>query len=149
MDVRPRSAMRGTPSKTKAMVGQMMLYAIADDYQSFQKARRAAEEAAREDGKDDPKKSVLASFQSYHPLKMPFKTSPSEAEFQDILESLPDDAREGVRQAIDNINRYIERLGGRGYEGKKTKQRKVQRIQRRPSMPRMQRPDYRASSTAF
>lgn len=149
LDVRPRSAMRGTPSKTKAMVGQMMLYAIADDYQSFQKARRAAEEAAREDGKEDPKKSVLASFQSYHPLKMPFKTSPTEAEFQDILESLPDDAREGVRQAIDNINRYIERLGGRGYEGKKAKQRKVQRIQRRPSMPRMQRPDYRASSTAF
>lgn len=154
LDVRKSRGMAGTPSKRKAYVGQMALAALTGNTADFITARDLAIKAAREEGKEEPEKSVLASFISYHPLKQPFKTQPTEREFEQILQTLDDGAREGVRKAVDNYNRYIQNMGGNPYEGKKEKQSssRMRRPQlpggtlRRPKMPAM---DYRASSTAF
>ncbi|MAT11007.1 MAG: hypothetical protein CMM02_08360 [Rhodopirellula sp.] len=147
LDVKTRAGMRGTPSKTKAIVGQMMLAAIADDFIKFDNARREAIRSAKEEGKAEPEKSVLASYQAYHPLKQAFKTPPTEKEFERILSILDADARKGVRDAVDNINKYTNRMGGNSYEGKKDKT--SVKLGKRPTVDRPTRPNYKSASTAF
>lgn len=120
LDVRPSS--RGgynAPTPVTPALTRMELAAYANDAAAFEKARREAVMAAKEDGHADPVDYVKRAYTARNPLRTVFRTPPSQREYNRILTTLPDDGRRDVSEAIDLFNTFSERIGGRAYEGSK------------------------------
>lgn len=106
------------PNSIKPWIGEMVLSAMADDHSGFQEARRRAEDAAREEGKEDPEKHVRLSYIAYNPLRTVFQPPPTESEYAQLLNRLPESGRRAVLDAINLFNRYAEIIGANTYEGR-------------------------------
>jgi hypothetical protein len=120
LDVRSASGMKSMPTPIKPYIRQMELAAYANDAVAFREAYMAALKAAREEKKPDPADYVRRSFSAYHPLRMVFRTEPSEAEYQKLLMAMTEDGREAVATAVRLFNSYAEQIGATGTFGRKT-----------------------------
>ncbi len=98
-----------------------MLSAYANDAMGFREAYRNALVEAREEKKPDPADYVKRSFSAYHPLKMTFRTEPTEFEYQKLLASLTDDGRAAVSTAVRLFNGYAGQLGCKPDYGRSVK----------------------------
>ena len=110
------------PTPVTPWVSQMMLASIADDPAAFQKYYQKAVEAARKHmdhtGPGEAEDYVAKSWTSRHPLKGPFKTSPTPEQYQTLLGAIGNNGAEEVRTMVDNYNRYALSIGARPYNGK-------------------------------
>jgi hypothetical protein len=140
LDVRTGRGMQALPNPIKPHVGQMVLAAYANDPVGFRDAYREAITAAREERKPDPKDHVARSFSAYHPLRMVFRTEPSEAEYRKILGTLDDDGRMAVASAVRLFNGYAAQVGGTATVGKQPKkQTLVPKLVKAPGLDEIRR----------
>lgn len=110
------------PTPVTPHVTNMQLAAIRDDPEAFMAAyNRAVREAAKMPTVDDPADHVRRSYQGRHPLKNVYRTPPSPQQYQAILKAMPKIGREAVSSAIDNYNRYGQRMGVTPYVGSSEK----------------------------
>ncbi len=121
MDVRGGRSMSSQPTPTKPWLGEMLLAAYANDATGFRDAYRRALDEAREEKKPDPEDYIARAFSGMHPLKLVFKTEPSEDEYMRLLRTLDDDGRTAVSSAVRLFNGYAEQIGGKGSVGKAKK----------------------------
>lgn len=108
------------PSRTRPWVTEMAMAAFANNGDDFREAYRRAVQAAKDDGRPDPKDYIARAFQSMNPLRTVFKTPISEREYRILLNSMPEDGRRDVTEAVRLFNRFGERLGLQAFEGKPT-----------------------------
>jgi len=116
--VRPQDSGELVISPLRLPLGQMTLAALSNDAAAFHAAYRDALAAARAEGKSDPKKYVAEAFASHNPLKAVFTTAPTNAQYEQMLAVMPPDGKAAVGSAIFHFNHYLERIGGREFEGK-------------------------------
>lgn len=112
------------PNRVKPWVAQMALSAYSDDMAGFQAAYNRAIEAATESGKPDPAEYVRRSYGASHPLRAAFVTPPSVAEYAQIISNLNPHGQQAVQEAVDNYNRFGERVGLKPYLGREKEQPK-------------------------
>jgi len=107
-----------TPNPIKPFVGQMVLAAYANDYDAFNKAWRDAKAQALQAqpaGKKDAgeaQKKVVSMFEAQNPLKIVFSSPPTEAEYQRLLQQLPDNGKQSVQEALRMFGHYSAQIGG-------------------------------------
>ena len=118
MDVRTGRGMQALPNPIKPYVGQMVTAALANDAAAFREAYRAAKLEAKAEKKANPEDYVQRSFAAYHPLRLVFRTEPTEAEYQKLLRNLDDNGRVAVSTAIRLINGYSEQIGVKATVGR-------------------------------
>lgn len=115
MDVRSaRGAGAAMPNPIKPFIGQMVMAAYANDAQGFAQARRAAIMEAMSEGRkrEDAEDYAKRSYSSYHPLRVVFKTEPSQPEYLKILNSMDDNGRTSVATAVRMFNSISWKLQG-------------------------------------
>jgi hypothetical protein len=106
------------PTPVTPHVTNMQLAALRGDADAFSRSyRRAVEEARKMPNVDMPEDHVKRSYQSRHPLRNVFRTSPSPAEYQRLIQGMPRIGREATKAAIDNYNRMGQRIGVTPYVG--------------------------------
>ena len=110
------------PTPVTPHVSQMALAALADDQQAFAESYRRALEAARKHlGKTGPNEAesfIAQSWGSRHPLKGPFKTSPTPEDYARILSAVGEQGAGDIRAFVDNYNRFGGLIGARAFVGK-------------------------------
>jgi hypothetical protein len=146
LDVRAgRSIGSALPTPTKPFIGQMVLAAYANSPGDFNEAYRKAIDSARNEGKPDPEDYVRRSFQAYHPLRLVFRTVPSEREFQQMLGNMGEDGSTAVSNAVRLYNAYGARIGVKPSTGKETKLTEF----KRPTMPSLSLDQIRAMAASY
>lgn len=121
LDVRTGRGMAALPNPIKPYIGQMVLAAYANNPEDFREAYRSALLEARQQKKPDPEDHVARSFQAYHPLRMVFRTEPSEQEYQKILGAMDEDGRATVATSVRLYNEYAKQVGASPTIGRKPK----------------------------
>lgn len=111
MDVRTAQGMGAVPNSIGPYIGQMVLAAYANNPQDFREAYRNAVAEARADKKPDPEDYVKRTFAARNPLKVVFRTEPSEQEYRRILGALTDDGKVAVSTALRLYNGYAAQIG--------------------------------------
>ena len=107
-----------TPNPIKPFVGQMVLAAYANDHDAFNKAWREAKAQALQAqpaGKKDAgeaQKKVVSMFEAQNPLRIVFSSPPTEAEYQRLLQQLPDNGKQSVQEALRMFGHYSAQIGG-------------------------------------
>ncbi len=117
MNVRTASQTGAAPTPITPWIGEMEYAALTNDYGRFREVYRFAVKAAIDAGKEDPVQYVREAFSSRHPLRRIFRTSPSETEYRRILAGLDDTGRDAVSSAVNNYNRFAERLRLKPFNG--------------------------------
>ena len=97
----------GSPTPVTAWVREMQLASYANDRVGFMDAYRRAIAAAREMGKEDPQKSVLASWRSRNPLEV-FKADPTEQELRRLFSVMDPSGQRAVRDSMRLFEEYTE-----------------------------------------
>ena len=134
LDVRTFRGAMSVPNQIKPHIGEMVLAAMADDMVAFEAAYKDAYNGALAEGKEEPARTIKQSFQAYHPLKIVFKSPPTEAEYQDLLLELSSEGKSQVEDGINKFNQYGSKLEIKPYYGKQDKKKKgVSRYIRMPS----------------
>jgi len=106
------------PSPATPWVTNMVLAALANDPEAFQKAYVGAIKAAREvPNVTDPVQYVSARFGARNPIRAVFKTTPSVQEVHQLLNRMTPEGRQAVSQGIGLINAYGAKLGIAPYFG--------------------------------
>lgn len=108
-----------TANAVTPWVREMVLAALANDSADFSDAYRSAVLAAREEKMEDPHDYVKRAFQRQHPLRSVFNSVVGEREYRKLLQSLPDNGRRDVMEAVNLMNRYGQRLGLEPFTGQK------------------------------
>ena len=142
-DVRKFSGGGALPTPMKPHLSEMVLSAYANDGVAFRQAYNDALLAAKAMGKEDPEKSVKASFTMYHPLRYVFRTPPLQSEFNRLL-GASGSGRQAINESIMLFNKYGQLLDINPYMGKAEK--KSSSAFEMPKTPRLPRVDYRALS---
>jgi len=142
-DVRKFSGGGALPTPMKPHLSEMVLSAYANDGVAFRQAYNDALLAAKAMGKEDPEKSVKASFTMYHPLRYVFRTPPLKSEFNRLL-GASGSGRQAINESIMLFNKYGQLLDINPYMGKAEK--KSSSAFEMPKTPRAPRIDYRALS---
>jgi hypothetical protein len=118
MDVLQGSSQAALPNPSTPWVTNMVLAALANDREAFQKAYIGAVKAAQEvPGVTDPAKYVAQRFAGRNPLKTIFRTDPNMQEVRQLLNAMPEEGRAATTQAMSLINAYGVRLGIAPYTG--------------------------------
>jgi len=118
MEVKTSKGQDFTATPVTPWITEMQLAALAGDYAGFNDAKRQAITKAKEAGHQDAADYVAKAFQSRHPLKTVFKTTPTANEYRKLLAAMPERGRKDVEQAVSLYNRFLERLGLSPYEGR-------------------------------
>jgi len=155
LDVRTGSGSRSLTNEIKPHVSEMILASLSNDSVLFdmhkREALKQAEKAIQKKGKmmsiaeirKEAESRVKLMYQSSHPLRVVFKTTPTEMEFKDILSNLPDDGRKDVSEAVNLINSFGERhLGVNPNVGSGAKRKKA-------STGKRSRSDFQRAATMF
>jgi Serine/Threonine/Tyrosine Kinase found in polyvalent proteins len=126
MDVRTFGGMlqnQSTPNPIKPFVGQMVLAAYANDHEAFQAAMKKAVSEAKAEGMkpDEAMKKVVAEYEAQNPMKIVFKTLPTEAEYHKLIAQLPDNGKQSVQQAVKLFEHYGTQIGATASVLKKEK----------------------------
>lgn len=110
-----------SPTPITPFITRMQLAALADDHLGFMEARSEAMAKAREEGKLNAAEYVARTYASRNPLKTVFRTPPTELQYRQLLNALPDDGREDVMQAVNLFNRYGATMGVMPFDGKEAR----------------------------
>ncbi len=107
-----------TPNPIKPFVGQMVLAAYANDHEAFNNAWRKAkaqalqaQPAGKKDA-DEAQKKVVSMFEAQNPIRIVFSSPPTEAEYQHLLQQLPDNGKQSVQEALRMFGHYSGQIGG-------------------------------------
>jgi len=114
LDVRSMSGtmqMNGAANPMKPHIGEMVMAAYANDAKGFQEARRDAMKEAmilvegdkRMSGKDkraEAERKVTQAYQDSNPLRVVFKTTPTQREYQNALNDMDSQGKESVSTAV-------------------------------------------------
>ena len=127
LDVRTFGGMlqnQTTPSPIKPFVGQMVLAAYANDHEGFNAALKDAVREARQGGlnQQEAMKKVVSMFEGQNPLRVVFKSPPTEAEYRKLLAQLPDNGKASVSQSLALYQHYAQQIGAKAAEFGKDKQ---------------------------
>ena len=125
MEVRTFDGGTSTPTPITPYVTQMELAAYKNNPADFRQAYAAAVQAAKDQGHDDPVKYIQQTFESHHPLKNIFRTTPTGQDYQKLLSNMPGSGRQDVSQAVNLFNQYTESIGGKAFDGKVVKPSKA------------------------
>lgn len=117
MDVQPARAGYEAPTPLTPYITRMDFAVYQQNPSDFKRAYREAIEKADDLGRPDPVRSVQQAFSSRHPLRTVFRASVTEADYRRILQSLPDDEREDVQDAVKLFNRYGSSIGVSEFNG--------------------------------
>jgi len=128
-------------------IKDMITAAYGNDAAEFNKAYRQAVEAAKAEGKADPRDSVARSFGAYNPLRKVFKTDPTEAEYAELLGNMGHDAARTVKEGLVLYNRYGEQIGSKPFFGRAERKRRKPKMGAdfREGLPTLD--DYRLTAT--
>jgi hypothetical protein len=102
----------------------MVLAAYANDAQGFKEAQLLALSEIMEERRvtrQEAEKQLGQTWRSNHPLSIVFKTKPTERQYQLLLQTMDDDGRRSVAEAIRMYNHYGSQLGVKASEGKAEK----------------------------
>lgn len=117
MDVQPARAGYEAPTPLTPYITRMDFAVYQQNPSDFKRAYREAIEKADDLGRPDPVRSVQQAFSSRHPLRTIFRASVTEADYRRILQSLPDEEREDVQDAVKLFNRYGSSIGVSEFTG--------------------------------
>lgn len=140
LDVRTGSGQRSLPNAIRPHVSQMILASLGNNAVDFEAARRKALKEAEADVREkNPGMSSLEvkgeavsrvkmMFQSAHPLRIVFKTTPTEVDFKNMISRLPKDGQQDVSEAVNLINsfgaKYLDVTPNVGSSDKKKRKKK-------------------------
>lgn len=144
MDVRTFSGGGGAAHVTpmSPYISRMEMAAYGNNGVDFQIAYREAVSRAKDLGHDDPVDYVKRAFAARNPLRLVFQTPPSETEYRRLLNSLPEDGRNDVTEAVDHFNTFSQIIGARPFEGKRESVQKL-------AAPRFTTADFRQAALSF
>lgn len=94
------------PTKATPWIKLMLNSAMSNDSAGFMSAYKSAVAAAKKMEKDNPEGYVKQSFQFYHPLKAPFRVMPTSGEIQLLYNSMSQDERKTVKEAVGFFEHY-------------------------------------------
>jgi len=123
LSVRGFSGGSGSPTAMTPYITRMEMAAYANNAADFRSAYVEAIKKAKDEGFEDPIDHVKRAFSSKNPLRVVFQSPPSEKEYNRILLALPEQGREAVSSAVNQLNRYAESIGAKGFEGKSEKKK--------------------------
>lgn len=112
-----------SPTPMSPALTKMEMAAYANDMADFHEAYVEAVAKAKEQGFDDPVAHVKAAFSARNPLRAVFATSPTRADYQRILSTLPGSGAQDVSEAVNLFNTFAEQIGARPFDGKIEKQK--------------------------
>jgi hypothetical protein len=116
LDVRTFGGMlqnQSIPNPIKPFIGRMVLSAYANDHESFSRAMKDALRQARAEGMkpEEAMKKVVSMFEAQNPLRIVFKSPPTEGEYSKLLTQLPDSGRQSVTGAVALYQHYAAQIG--------------------------------------
>jgi hypothetical protein len=123
LDVQIPSGARGIPNPFKPHLKNMAIAAMSNDPIRFSQAKLEAEKELRRQGESEEEivKKIKARFRDYHPARRIFKGLPTEKDYQNLINSIPEEHRAEVNNALELYNSYCERLGTSPFRGKEEK----------------------------
>lgn len=124
LDVRTGAGAAGSPTPLKPFITEMALAAYSNDPQGFQEAYRQAKAIAQDMGSEDPDETVQRSYQASHPLRTVFRTTPSAAEFQRLIQVMDPTGQRAVAEAVRLFNFYGSQIGVTPNIGKREERRR-------------------------
>jgi hypothetical protein len=116
LDVRTFGSMLGNasaPTPIKPFIGQMVLSAYANDHEGFNDAMLQAVREARSEGMsaEEAQKKVVTAYEAQNPLRIVFRTPPTEMEYRKLVANLPDNGKQSVVQAMQLFQHYGQQIG--------------------------------------
>ncbi len=126
MDVRTYSGMTqmaSLPTPWRSDIGNMVMAAYANNAHDFNAARREAVarllEQKDEKGKpantrEQAEKKVVQMYEDANPLRVVFKSLPTEQDYRTMLASMDDNGKVSVATALRLFKHYGEQIGGNG-----------------------------------
>jgi hypothetical protein len=116
MDVRSYAGMSGGIKQPwSASIGRMVMASYANDAQGFNDARAEAVERPVKDGGyklPEAKAKVLQEYEDHNPLKIVFKSTPNQQEYQKMLAAMDENGRVSTATAVRLYQHYGEQLAG-------------------------------------
>ena len=117
LDVRTYMGMMqssSSPTPWRPAIGNMVLSAYANDAQGFNDAKKEAIDKMVEGGytHEAALKKVVQSFEDSNPLKIVFRSTPSQQEYQKMLANMDDQGRQSVATAMRLFGHYAQQIGG-------------------------------------
>jgi hypothetical protein len=101
------------PNPVKPYIGQMIISGYANDSSQFQTAYREALRVAREEGKTNPEEYIKNSYEAYNPLRLVFRTLPTEQDYRNLLMKMDDRGRQSVGEAMRMYTYYASQIGAK------------------------------------
>jgi len=103
----------GTANPLRPLVGQMILAAYANDSNGFNDARKEAVLKAKEDGMkpDEALKKITQMYEDASPLRVVFKSLPSQTEYNKMLATMDEQGRTAVATAVRLYQHYGVMIG--------------------------------------
>jgi hypothetical protein len=123
MSIRTGTGAFNTPTPITPWIARMEYAAYANDPDLFREAYRSAIEKAKEGGKSDPVDYVKKAFETRHPIRTVFATTPSEREYQQVLANMDERGQTDVTEAVRLFNHYGQAIGLTPFNGSAKKDR--------------------------
>ena len=120
--VKKPSGLVSQPNKIKPHISNMRHAAISNDSQWFMQETNAAIQAYMKlnplDSREDAEKKIKSMYSDYHPMRRVFTRLPDEEQYEEIINSVPEEHREEIRSALDLYNSFGETIGVTPFRGK-------------------------------
>jgi hypothetical protein len=120
--VKKPSGLVSQPNKIKPHISNMRHAAISNDSQWFMQETNAAIQAYMKlnplDSREDAEKKIKSMYSDYHPMRRVFTRLPNEEQYEEIINSVPEEHREEIRSALDLYNSFGETIGVTPFRGK-------------------------------
>jgi hypothetical protein len=116
LDVRTFGGMmsdQSVPGPIKPFVGKMVLAAYANNSEDFNSSMRDAVRQAKTEGmtSDQAMKKVVGMYEAQSPIRIVFKSPPTEMEYRKLIAQLPDNGKQSVQQSIALFNHFGQQIG--------------------------------------
>jgi hypothetical protein len=131
LDVRTGTGAAGSPTPIKPFITEMALAAMANDPIGFQRsysdAIKLLSDRSPEDSFESHKTAIERSFQAYHPLRVVFRSLPSEDDYNRMISIMDPTGQRAVTEAIRLFNFYGQQIGVTPNLGKRERPRSARR----------------------
>lgn len=116
LDVRTYGGMMATassPTPWRASIGNMVMSAYANDAEGFVAARQEAVKRLVEAGNTQPEaeRKVVQYYEDSNPLRVVFRTLPTQGDYQKMLASMDDNGRVSTATAVRLYQHYAQQIG--------------------------------------
>jgi hypothetical protein len=87
--------------------------AYANDHEAFHQALKSAVAEAKAEGlkPDEAMKKVATMYEGQNPIKIVFKSPPTEQEYHKLIAQLPDNGKQSVIQSLNLYQHYGNQIG--------------------------------------